>query len=218
MPSPLTARQSEVLAFLQRYMRAHSRPPTMKEIGSGVGISSTSAVSKALGALETKGHIVRTPNVSRGLKLSQPDGSAAVRGASAVPYLADAFDRDPAVLRELADGTMHLDPSLLAGCPADEVLVATLADDGVANEGIRKGDRVVVHLLSKPHMKEAGLALAVLNEQLVARFIHFASSMWHVKPSARHYSAQTFSNSDPAFYPVGKVLSILRIVTENEAS
>lgn len=218
MAAPLTARQSEVLAFVQRYIRTHSRPPTMKEIGAAVDISSTSAVSKVLGALEAKGQIERTPHVSRGLRLTGLSDGPRVQRSTPVPFVADAFDRDPATLREVADGTVLLDASLLAGRPADEVLVATLADDGMSGEGIRKGDRVAVHLLPKPRMKDAGLALAILNEQLVARIIHFANSMWHVKPSARHYADQTFANGDSAFYPVGVVLSVMRIVAENRAS
>jgi repressor LexA len=210
MSSPLTARQNDVLSFIQRYVQRENRPPTMKEIGGGVGVASTSAVSKVLHALEQKGYLERTPNVSRGLRLLGSPLSSSVASAASLPVITHAFDRNPADLHKTLDGTIQVDTSLLAGTPLDETIVVTLEDDGMSSEGIRKGDQVVTHVLAATHLREADLAIAVLREQLVARMIEYTGGLWHVKPLTRRYSAETFKHGDKDFFPLGRALGLIR--------
>lgn len=65
----LSKRQQHILAFIRRFMREAGYPPTIREIGSALGISSTSVVNYHLRALQKQGLIERDPAVSRGLKL-----------------------------------------------------------------------------------------------------------------------------------------------------
>ena len=66
----LSERQHNMLVMIRDYVEEHERPPTIREIGDDVGISSTSVVSYNLGILERRGHIARDPDVSRGLRLT----------------------------------------------------------------------------------------------------------------------------------------------------
>ncbi len=218
MPPTLTDRQSQIFAFIQRYIQRHNRPPTMKEIGSEVGVSSTSAVSKSLDALQAKGYVMRTPNVSRGLRIVGSQAGSLASSTVSLPYIADAFDRHPASLRKVSDGTFHVDASMLGGRAASDVIVVAAGDDGMTGEGIRKGDRIVTHLVAAKDMTSETLAVVALREQLVVRFIHFARRLWHVKPDARYYAEETFENADPAFFPLGHVLGIVRLMAKTEAS
>jgi len=65
----LSARQEKILSFIRRYLDKSQFPPTIREIGESVGITSTSVVNYNLNALEKKGFIERDKNVSRGLRL-----------------------------------------------------------------------------------------------------------------------------------------------------
>ena len=65
----LSERQRRILAFVERYTGEHSYPPSIREIGQAVGISSTSVVDYNLRALEREGMIRRDREVSRGLGL-----------------------------------------------------------------------------------------------------------------------------------------------------
>ena len=65
----LSERQRRILAFVERYTAEHSYPPSIREIGQAVGISSTSVVDYNLRALEREGMIRRDREVSRGLGL-----------------------------------------------------------------------------------------------------------------------------------------------------
>jgi len=65
----LSTRQQAIVEFIQHFTRNHQYPPTIREIGHEVGISSTSVVNYNLNILEREGLIERDREVSRGIKL-----------------------------------------------------------------------------------------------------------------------------------------------------
>lgn len=67
--SDLSERQQAILNFIRDFSIKSKYPPTVREIGQHVGISSTSVVSYNLSQLERKGLIERDPEKSRGIKL-----------------------------------------------------------------------------------------------------------------------------------------------------
>lgn len=66
----LTPRQWETLRAIRLHLRAHGRPPTLRELGDVLGIGSTNGVSDHLRALERKGYVERTAMTSRGIALT----------------------------------------------------------------------------------------------------------------------------------------------------
>ena len=70
MAKGLSERQQRILKFVNEYIMENGYPPSIREIGAAVGISSTSVVSYNLGRLEKGGYISRDREVSRGLKLT----------------------------------------------------------------------------------------------------------------------------------------------------
>jgi repressor LexA len=67
----LSDRQKNILDYMESYMAAHNRPPTIREIGAATGITSTSVVNYNLTKLTEKGFIHREAEVSRGLTLTE---------------------------------------------------------------------------------------------------------------------------------------------------
>jgi len=65
----LTERQQRILSVIQDHLDRHGYPPTIREIGKAVGISSTSVVNYHLNKLKKTGRLERDGQVSRGLKL-----------------------------------------------------------------------------------------------------------------------------------------------------
>jgi repressor LexA len=80
----LSRRQEKMLQFIREFVHDHRFPPTIREIGEDVGISSTSVVNYNLNALEKKGFIERDRNVSRGLRLVEERGRSRARAPSVV--------------------------------------------------------------------------------------------------------------------------------------
>lgn len=67
----LSERQENILRYIWRYLDEHGRPPTIREIGGAVTISSTSVVNYNLNKLKDKGFVARESEVSRGLRLTE---------------------------------------------------------------------------------------------------------------------------------------------------
>jgi repressor LexA len=65
----LSEKQRSILAFIDRFFTDRGYPPTIRDIQSGCGISSTSVVDYNLNILEERGHISRHADVSRGIRL-----------------------------------------------------------------------------------------------------------------------------------------------------
>jgi repressor LexA len=65
----LSERQKKILEFLKSFNLDNGYPPTIREIGKAVGISSTSVVNYNLDALQRAGYINRDRTVSRGIRL-----------------------------------------------------------------------------------------------------------------------------------------------------
>jgi len=65
----LTAKQSAVFEFIQRYVAEHRCSPLIREIQAGCHIASYKSALDRLNALERKGFIKRAPNKHRGIKV-----------------------------------------------------------------------------------------------------------------------------------------------------
>ena len=66
--------EDEVYDFIRAYLREHSHPPTLREIGAGLHMSYPNVV-RYLDRLEAHGRIMRRPGKSRGITLldHEPD-------------------------------------------------------------------------------------------------------------------------------------------------
>jgi repressor LexA len=78
----LTPRQRLVLETVRASVESRGYPPSMREIGDAVGLTSPSSVKHQLMALERKGYLRRDPNRPRAIEVVQPDDS---RGVTALP-------------------------------------------------------------------------------------------------------------------------------------
>ena len=67
----LSERQKNILAYIEEYVAEFGRPPTIREIGGAVNISSTSVVNYNLTKLKERGLLERDAEVSRGLRLTE---------------------------------------------------------------------------------------------------------------------------------------------------
>jgi len=87
MTLTLSERQQAMLDFIREFSVASKYPPTIREIGKAVNISSTSVVNYNLNILERKGLIERDRDVSRGLKLVGEAAATESKDTLRVPVL-----------------------------------------------------------------------------------------------------------------------------------
>jgi REP element-mobilizing transposase RayT len=68
----LTGQQHKVLAFVSDFLEKHGFPPTLREIGDGVGLVNISAVRGHLSSLAKKGYITRAADKARSIQIVRP--------------------------------------------------------------------------------------------------------------------------------------------------
>jgi repressor LexA len=116
----LSDKQRRIISYINRFVSDKGYPPSIRDIQAGCGISSTSVVDYNLNILESKGHIRRHADVSRGIKLltktsdSEPMVAVPVIGtiAAGEPIPVPAPDTwDVAAVSE----TMGVSPELTRG-------------------------------------------------------------------------------------------------------
>ncbi|MCE5258227.1 MAG: transcriptional repressor LexA [Chloroflexi bacterium] len=82
----LSNRQEHIVKFIREFMAEYGYPPSIRQIGCDVGISSTSVVSYNLNVLQRKGYITRTREISRSVRLVDLDDNE-VDAESSIPPL-----------------------------------------------------------------------------------------------------------------------------------
>ena len=143
----LSTRQQAIMDFIRTFVAANRYPPTIREIGQAVGISSTSVVNYNLNVLERKSLIERDKDVSRGIKLAG-EALAAASNIVRVPMLGRIAAGAPLPVpgsnfAVLGDETVELTRELLPTDPKD-VYALQVRGDSMIDAMIGDGDIVVM--------------------------------------------------------------------------
>lgn len=139
----LTRRQQQILDFIRAEVHRLGYPPSVREIGEAVGLSSSSTVHSHLAALEAKGLIRRDPSKPRALEvLDFRDGENAIDygRVRAVPVVGQVAAGQPILAAENIEQTLPL-PVEFSG---DETFILRVRGDSMIEAGILNGDFVVV--------------------------------------------------------------------------
>lgn len=143
MAKPLSARQKQILNCIQQHVDAHGYPPTVREIGLAVNLSSSSTVHAHLKSLEEQGYIQRDPVLTRAIKLS-PDAHQDYRPETRpivhVPIIGTVAAGKPRLAVEDVEDVFPLPQDFIAG----EGFMLRVVGDSMIEDGIHEGDFVVV--------------------------------------------------------------------------
>ena len=143
----LTARQKRMLEFIQRHLRETGYPPTIREIGKAVGISSTSVVNYNLNVLQEKGYIQRSRETSRGLRIVGAEMAPITCEEYAVPIAGAIAAGEPLRLPEtdfsLTDyESITLTQDILP--PAPDLFALRVKGNSMIDALVNDGDIVVL--------------------------------------------------------------------------
>ncbi|NLT36199.1 MAG: transcriptional repressor LexA [Gaiellales bacterium] len=142
----LSERQHQVLEVIRSFTEAQGFPPTIREIGAAVGLSSPATVHNHLRALEEQGLIRRGAAKRRALELLDGRGPrSSLRSSSAVrtlPLVGRVAAGVPQLATESIEEYVEL-PTFLA--PAEDCFLLRVRGSSMINAGILDGDLVAVH-------------------------------------------------------------------------
>ncbi|GAB3446647.1 transcriptional repressor LexA [Phycicoccus ginsengisoli] len=224
----LTVRQRKVLEVIRNSVDRRGYPPSLREIGEAVGLTSPSSVAHQLATLERKGYLRRDPNRPRAIEVVSPDAAADSRGyrggaapqdevaefdetgmgdarpeASYVPVLGRIAAGVPITAEESVEEVFPL-PKQIVG--EGSLFLLKVVGDSMIDAAICDGDWVVVR--QQPTADNGDIVAAMLdNEATVKTFKRRDGKVWLLP-------------HNPAFEPIdgdhatilGKVTAVLRRV------
>jgi repressor LexA len=217
----LTPRQQRVLAHIKDSIEKRGYPPSMREIGGAVGLTSTSSVAHQLRVLEEKGYLKRDPNRPRALEVFLPEVMAARRSMSSadessfdetgigdaapvptnVPLLGRIAAGGPILAEERYEDVFPL-PKQLVG--DGELFLLEVSGESMIDAAICSGDYVVIR---KEQTAENGDIVAALidGEATVKTFQRKDGKVWLLPHNA---AFDPIDGTDATI--LGKVTAVLR--------
>ncbi|WP_344490516.1 transcriptional repressor LexA [Streptomyces enissocaesilis] len=208
--SGLTDRQRRVIEVIRDSVQRRGYPPSMREIGQAVGLSSTSSVAHQLMALERKGFLRRDPHRPRAYEVrgsdqpsTQPTDTAGKPAASYVPLVGRIAAGGPILAEESVEDVFPL-PRQLVG--DGELFVLKVVGDSMIEAAICDGDWVTVR--RQPVAENGDIVAAMLDgEATVKRFKREDGQVWLLPHNAAY---QPIPGDEATI--LGKVVAVLRRV------
>jgi repressor LexA len=161
----LTTRQQEIFDFVKRYVGEHGYPPTVRDIGKAIGLTSSSTVHAHLANLEKLGVLKRDPTKPRALEVLVNKARGAV-APGGLPLVGQVAAGSPVLAEENIEDYVAV-PEIAGGDQGQFVL--EVKGDSMINAGILEGDHVVVRKQDTAENGEIVVAL-VGEEATVKRF------------------------------------------------
>jgi repressor LexA len=138
--SDITARQQTILDFIAETVRTRGYPPTVREIGDAVGLTSSSSVHAQLANLERMGYLRKDPTKPRAMTLSTEEPRAE---SAAVPLVGRIAAGSPVLAAEHVEEYLSVPAGFTRR--AGDHFALRVTGDSMVGAGILDGDLVIVH-------------------------------------------------------------------------
>lgn len=211
-PAGLTPRQRKVLEVIREWVERFGYPPSVREIGDAVGLTSTSSVHHQLRTLERKGYLRRDPNRTRAVDVRGPDDAAGEERSSTesddlhpapafVPLIGNIAAGGPILAEQAVESVFPL-PREIVG--EGTLFLLNVRGDSMIEAAITDGDWVVVR--QQPVAENGEIVAAMIDgEATVKTFKRRGKHVWLMP-------------ANPAYDPIsgdeatvlGRVVAVLR--------
>jgi repressor LexA len=158
----LTTRQRQIYEFIQRHTQEKGYPPTVRDIGKAIGLTSSSTVHAHLANLERLGMLRRDPTKPRAMEVLADKAKRAVV-PSGLPLVGRVAAGTPILAEENIEEYVEVSP-LAGGDGGDFVL--EVRGDSMKNAGILDGDTVVVR--KQNSVNNGDIVVAIIDEDAEA--------------------------------------------------
>jgi len=206
-PEKLTERQRQVLDFIDAEVRERGYPPSVREIGEAVGLSSPSTVHAHLAALQDKGYLRRDPTKPRAIEVAlEPTTGAAVERAPVrhVPVVGDVAAGTGVLAAENVEEVWPL-PADLTG--EGELFILHVRGESMIDAGIFDGDMVVVR--SQPNAENGDIVVAgIPGEEATVKTLARKRNKVVLRPANERMDDLVYDADEVQIY--GRVVSLLR--------
>jgi repressor LexA len=203
----LTGKRREILDFIAAQLRERGYPPSVREIGEAVGLTSSSTVHAHLTTLQKQGYLRRDPTKPRAIEVRYDAACEAPverRPARHVPLVGDVAAGTNVLAQENIEELLPL-PEDLVG--EGQLFMLRVRGDSMIEAGILEGDYVVVRQeadISKGDVVVAGIP----NEEATVKTYSRKGSKVVLTPANERLEPMIFDPSEVTVF--GKVVTVLR--------
>jgi len=200
MNAPLTAKQKEILRYIQEAITRDGFPPSVREIGKAVSLRSPSTVHAHLRVLEESGYIDRVDRKTRAIRVPGMEETKPVRGWTDIPILGRVAAGQPLLAAEDIEGSIPFD----TGNSGGTFFGLRVKGDSMIDAGILEGDVIVVRSQETANWGEIVVA-KIEDEVTVKRLDMIDGHIW-LMPENRLYDPIDGANAEI----IGKVCGLYR--------
>jgi len=203
----LTARQRQVLECIEASMRDRGYPPSVREIGDAVGLTSPSSVHAHLSTLQRLGYLKRDPTKPRAIEVRFDAASGAAverRPARHVPLVGEVAAGTDVLAQENVEEVMPV-PADLTG--DGELFMLRVRGDSMIDAGILDGDFVVVR--SEPTAEQGDIVVAgIPGEEATVKTYRRDGANIVLEPANPRLQPMVFDPEEVTVF--GRVVTVLR--------
>lgn len=203
----LTGKRREILEFIAAHQRERGYPPSVREIGEAVGLTSSSTVHTHLTTLQRQGYLRRDPTKPRAIEVRYDALSGAPierRPARHVPLLGDVAAGTDVLAQENVEELLPL-PEDFTG--DGQLFMLRVRGESMIDAGILDGDFVVVRQQEEAEKGDVVVAGIPGDEATVKTYSRKGAKVV-LNPANPNMGPMVFDPSDVHIY--GKVVTVLR--------
>jgi repressor LexA len=207
-PDSLTPRQRQVLEFVHAEVARRGYPPSVREIGEAVGLSSSSTVHAHLAALQDKGYLRRDPTKPRAIEVTlEPESGLAVerRPVRHVPLVGDVAAGTGVLAAENVEEVLPL-PQDFTG--EGQLFMLRVRGDSMIDAGILDRDYVVARRQDTADPGDVVVAGIPGEEATVKTLLRPRKGKVALRPENASMDEMEFDPTEVTIY--GKVVTVLR--------
>jgi len=187
----LTQRQQMVLNYITQSISDRGYPPTLREIGSHMGIRSTNGVNDHLRALERKGYLKREDMKSRTLQPVHTKNTEQGDIVS-IPIVGRVAAGEPVLAEQNIEDTITVDRFFIGN--QREVFGLKVRGDSMINAGINDGDFIFVR--KQMHAEDGEIVVALIEDEATVKYYHGGPDSIRLQPANDAYEPIIIQRKD----------------------
>lgn len=171
----ISEKQKQIFEFIKERIASYGTAPSVREIGSAVGLKSTSSVQYNLNALEDAGYIKRDANLKRTIRIA---GSA--ESVNHIPLIGTVTAGVPILATQQIE-----DYIALSGVTGNNLFALHIKGDSMINAGIYDGDIVIVEQC--PVADNGEIVVALIDEEATVKRFYKEKGHFRLQPENDKY-------------------------------
>jgi repressor LexA len=199
----LTKRQQEIFDFVKQYVSEHGYPPTVRDIGKAIGLTSSSTVHAHLANLEKLGLLRRDPTKPRAIEVLK-DKARQVVTPPGLPVVGQVAAGQPVLADENIEEYVPV-PGIAGGDDGEFVL--RVKGDSMKDAGILEGDFVIVR--RQETAGDGDIVVALVGEEATVK--RFFREDDHVRLQPENETMEPIRTREAQV--LGRVVGLCRRVT-----